>query len=133
MTSSTWTSESALPLIGCGVDAERPERFEKLGATTKPWRLVYSEREVAHASGLPDPALAYCAAFCCKEAVVKALEESFPFPECEVFFTPGGTASIRLSDRLAAERGVAAAEARLSGPRDGELTAVVYLYGNPAP
>ncbi|NTU60647.1 MAG: 4'-phosphopantetheinyl transferase superfamily protein [Deltaproteobacteria bacterium] len=116
MTSSTWTSETALRLIGCGVDAERPERFEKLGAVRKPWRLVYSEREVAHAQGLADPAQGYCAAFCCKEAVVKALEESFPFPECEVFYREDETATIRLSDDLAARSGVRASEVRPPAP-----------------
>jgi phosphopantetheinyl transferase (holo-ACP synthase) len=132
MTSSTWTSESVLRLIGCGVDAERPARFEKLGVATKPWHLVYSDREVSHVRGLPDQALGYCAAFCRKEAVVKALEGSFPFSECEVFYQPDGTATLCLSQRLAQEWGVRASEVRLSRPTDEELVAVVYLFGEPA-
>jgi phosphopantetheinyl transferase (holo-ACP synthase) len=132
MTSSTWTSESPLRLIGCGVDAERPARFEKLRDAERPWHLVYSEREVAHVRGLRDQALGYCAAFCCKEAVVKALGESFPFPECEAFFEPEQGVTLRLSPRLARKSGVRASEVRLSRPAAEEIVAVVYLFGGAA-
>lgn len=131
MTSSTWTFESPLRLIGCGVDAERPSRFEKLRDVERPWHLVYSEREGRHVRTLADQALGYCAAFCCKEAVMKALEEAFPFPECEVFYEPDRGVKVALSPRLARRSGVRATEVRLSHPAPDELLAVVYLFGNP--
>lgn len=131
MTSSTWTFETGRRLIGCGVDAERPARFEKLVGEKTPWHLVYSEREVAHVRGLPNQALGFCAAFCCKEAVVKAVEDSFPFSECEVFYEPDGTANLSLSSRFSQEWGVQAADVRISRPTDEEVVAVVYLFGEP--
>jgi phosphopantetheinyl transferase (holo-ACP synthase) len=79
----------AATLAGAGVDAERIERFAKLAAGAPRWRHVYTQREAEHLASLPRADLAFCAAFCCKEAVLKALGERYPLPECECRFPPG--------------------------------------------
>ena len=61
------------PLLGAGIDAERIERFEKLASGGRVWRHVYSPRETGHLAAQPLAAHAFCAAFCAKEAVCKAL------------------------------------------------------------
>jgi phosphopantetheinyl transferase (holo-ACP synthase) len=75
---------------GIGLDAEQVTRFEKLADGSRPpWRLVYSAREAAHLAAQPQAARAFCAAFCCKEALCKALGESYAFPEFECLYRPG--------------------------------------------
>ncbi len=74
---------------GIGIDAEQVSRFEKFAAGERPWRLVYSAREVLHLAAQAQAARAFCAAFCCKEAFYKALGEFYSFPEFECFYLPG--------------------------------------------
>jgi phosphopantetheinyl transferase (holo-ACP synthase) len=77
------------PQRGIGLDAEQVARFEKLAAGDKPWRHVYSAREAAHLAAQPQAARAFCAAFCCKEALCKALGGAYAFPEFECLYLPG--------------------------------------------
>jgi phosphopantetheinyl transferase (holo-ACP synthase) len=119
-------------LAGVGVDAERVERFAKLAAGGSRWRHVFSLGEAEHLSSLPHPALAYCAAFCCKEAVLKALGERYPFTECECRFAPGSLEpAIALSPALLGRYGLAAAHARFHGgfPTErGECVLEVHVF-----
>ena len=73
-------------LLGCGVDAERVARFRKFADETCPMPMVFSEAEVAHNRTLANPEVGFCASFCCKEALCKALEHPFNFPECEFLY-----------------------------------------------
>ncbi len=75
-------------LRGIGVDAEQVSRFAKLAAGDKPWRHVYSPREAGHLAAQPQAALAFCFAFCCKEALCKALGAAYAFPEFECLYRP---------------------------------------------
>jgi phosphopantetheinyl transferase (holo-ACP synthase) len=123
-------------LAGVGVDAEEVRRFEKLAAGAPRWRLVFTPREAEHIAAQPRAALAFCAAFCCKEAVCKALGERYPFVDVECRFVPGGRGleavpapalrerhgiagiGVRLRERYPGERGECVAEVSLfrSGP-----------------
>jgi len=77
---------------GIGLDAEQVTRFDKLADGSRPpWRLVYSAREAAHLAAQPQAARAFCAAFCCKEALCKALGGSYAFPEFECLYRPGAS------------------------------------------
>jgi hypothetical protein len=131
---STWCCEPRPgPVVGCGVDAERVERFREHVApgAAPPWPLLFSDREVAHAFSLPDPALGLCAAFCVKEAVVKALGVPIDYRACELFFSPpGGGCDVGLSPEFIEEHGVLGAVARIMYQRETrECVAAVTLYG----
>jgi phosphopantetheinyl transferase (holo-ACP synthase) len=123
---------TTLRLAGVGVDAERIERFEKFAAGAPPWRYVYSPAEAAHLASLPRAAEAFCAAFCCKEALCKALGERYPFPECECRFSPGALEpQILLAPGFLECRGPAAARVRMHGPQfdgRGECLVEVHLF-----
>jgi phosphopantetheinyl transferase (holo-ACP synthase) len=76
--------------LGIGIDAEQVARFEKFAAGAAPWRLVYSEREARHLAAQPRVAVAFCAAFCCKEAFYKAFGAPLSFPHLECLYLDGG-------------------------------------------
>jgi phosphopantetheinyl transferase (holo-ACP synthase) len=75
--------------LGIGLDAEQVSRFEKFAAGASPWRFVYSPREADHLATQPQVARAFCAAFCCKEALCKALGEAYAFPQFECLYRAG--------------------------------------------
>jgi phosphopantetheinyl transferase (holo-ACP synthase) len=119
-------------LLGVGIDAERVERFEKLAADGRFRRHVCSRREAEHLASQPQPALAFCASFCCKEALCKGLGEAYAFPECECLFRPGATElEIVLSPGLRHRHGLAGVRARLHerylGER-GECVVEAHLF-----
>jgi phosphopantetheine--protein transferase-like protein len=120
-------------LRGCGVDLERVARFERLAAPdAESWPLVFSAREIDHARSLDDPARALCAAFCCKEALTKALGTIFDYPECELLFDPTSEhQQPLLAPRLRSEHAIAdcAVLVRAWGEGDGECLAVVTCFG----
>ena len=127
---STWTFDSPLPLVGCGVDAEQIHRFDKFLEGKKPWPFVYSPGEIAHHRSLPHPSRGFCASFCCKEAVLKALQHSFHFPDCELFFDPEKTVQpLRFPAAFLRQNDLAGGEARIDSPVAEEMRAVVYLFG----
>jgi len=146
--SEAWLLDTGLKLFACGVDAERISRFEKLVGESRPWPLVFSAREAAHARKTKNPAEALCAAFCCKEALFKALERPFSFPECEVLdsFRRGKVRSgavrryelcpyghttnagaLKLSREIRRRFGIRRAIVRILRPAPGELAAVVHV------
>jgi phosphopantetheinyl transferase (holo-ACP synthase) len=118
-------------LHGVGVDAERVERFERLAADRRFWRRICSPREAGHLASQAQPALAFCAAFCCKEAFFKALGEPLSFPECACFHRPGASEpELVVSPRIMERHGLGAARARFHerflGER-GECVVEVHL------
>ena len=131
-TSSTWSFDSGWPLRGCGVDLERIARFERLaGLDAERWPLVFSSREIEHARALGEPARALCAAFCCKEALFKALDAMFEYPECELLYDPSSERQAPLlGPALIEQHGIAACRAFVRPWGEGECLGVLYLFGN---
>jgi phosphopantetheine--protein transferase-like protein len=118
-------------LHGVGIDAELVRRFDRLAADGRFWRRVCSPREAEHLASQAQPALALCAAFCCKEAFFKALGESCALPECECLHHPGATElDLLVSPRILERHGLGAARARFHerflGER-GECVVEVHL------
>ena len=113
------------------MDLERIARFARLAPPEADrWPLVFSEREIEHARSLADPAQALCAAFCCKEALFKALGTMFEYPECELLFDPTVERQRLLLDaRLARAQGIAASSAWVRPWGEGECLGVVYVFG----
>jgi phosphopantetheinyl transferase (holo-ACP synthase) len=131
---STWCCEpGGGPVIGCGVDAERVERFraQTEPGSPSPWPLLFTDREVAHALALPDPALGLCAAFCVKEAVVKALGVPIDYRDCELLFSPpGGVQGIYLNPEFIEEHGISRGVARIMYRGEArECVAAVTIHG----
>ena len=84
-----WTIDAPLRLAGCGVDAERADRFAAMvGESGHPFPFVFSWREIAFARANKQPAACLAASFCCKEAVLKALGEPYDFTQCVFLASP---------------------------------------------
>ena len=124
-------------LAGVGVDAEEVRRFKKLAAGSQPWRLVFSPGEAERLAAQPQPDLALCAAFCCKEAFCKALGERYPFVELECRFADGADALEAVPSAALCERhGIAGVRVRLRGhyaADRGECVAEVCLFRTVVP
>jgi phosphopantetheinyl transferase (holo-ACP synthase) len=125
---------------GIGLDAEQVTRFEKLADGSRPpWRLVFSAREAAHLAAQPEAARAFCAAFCCKEALCKALGESYSFPGFECLYVAGavkqefilapdleerhgiGEVRVKIDEQFLGERGEFVVEVYLIRPAAAQL------------
>ena len=132
--SLTWRFESPSGLLGCGVDLESAERFSKWAAGIDTPAFVFTPAEIAHAASLPDPALGLAVAFCCKEAVFKALGGPYAFTECELLYRPGMTGGeIALNENLRRASGIGRAVAfiRTGAAAGGDvLVAVCLLAGD---
>lgn len=125
----TWSFEPTLHLSGCGVDSERVDRFANLVGRDDPFELVFSAREVSHIRTLSDPAEGFCIAFCCKEAMCKALERPFDFRDCELLSDRASSEqNLRLSQSLRDEFNITSASARIMRPHKAERLVVVYLW-----
>lgn len=122
---------------GIGLDAEQVSRFEKFAAGERPWRLVYSAREAEHLAAQPQAAEAFCAAFCCKEALYKALGEFYSFPEFECLYRAGAPEQeYVLAPGLKERLGIGEVRVRIDGQflgARGEFLVEVYLTRGPAP
>jgi phosphopantetheinyl transferase (holo-ACP synthase) len=91
---------------------------------------VFSAREIEHARSLDDPAWALCAAFCCKEALTKALGAMFEYPECELLFDPSSERQQPLlAPRLRSEHRIAECAALVRPWGAGECLAAVTCFG----
>jgi hypothetical protein len=132
MTSSTWTSEAPAPLLACGVDVEDWRRFADIVRQPgRPMPFVFTARELDLARSLSSPETQLCAAFCCKEALVKALRGPFDFDHCELAWPASvGEGELEVDAGLAAERGFGVVRAVISDNPDSgsELIAAVYLF-----
>jgi len=124
-------------VLGIGLDAEQVARFEKLAAGDKPWRHVYSAREAAHLAAQPQAARAFCAAFCCKEALCKALGEAYSFPQFECLYRSGAPGQeFVLAPGLKERHGIDEVRVKIDTQfldERGEFVVEVYLTRRPAP
>ncbi len=128
-------------LLGCGVDAERIARFRKLAVQADPMPIVFSKAEVSHNRTLPDPAVGFCASFCCKEALYKAVDTPFNFSDCEFSYHPADDDHVlTLSPNLQEKIGIIDVRVRIlpsgiSGnaqceDENAELVALVNVFGS---
>ncbi len=116
-------------LAGCGIDAEQLDRFQKFADGARPWPFVYSDREIAHDRSLPWPAAGFCAAFCCKEALYKALSAPYTFTECELLAEWEDDAPrLHLSATLRAQYTIADTAVRLRWTPWRECVAEVHVF-----
>jgi phosphopantetheinyl transferase (holo-ACP synthase) len=117
---STWSFEADGPLVGCGIDAELVSRFAGAGVGgAEPWPAIFTAREVEHSRSLASPARGLCAAFCAKEAVLKAVGQPIDYQDCELLLSPGaGEHRLELAARLRREHGVAGGLARVHFAED---------------
>jgi len=133
MTSLTWNYKSSYHLIACGIDAERVDRFIPYTAGDEhPMPFVFSEEEIRHCKKLDYPEKGFCAAFCSKEALFKALSRPYNFPECELFFC-GDDAwqDLKLSTSMCNENRIHSAHARIQFffyPSYMECLSAVYVF-----
>lgn len=125
----TFSSESDNPLIGCGIDSEKIERFAKYIEKKNPLPHVFSKREVAHIHTLEDKALGFCASFCCKEAFYKAVDQPFSFPDSEFFYLPNGQPDLRFSLPQQFTESLAECRIKLFHHTQDEVMALIYLFG----
>lgn len=132
MTSSTWSFEAGGRLIGCGIDAERVERFAKMArAGEDPLPMVFTTREVEHARSTASPAVSLAASFCCKEAVLKAIGEPYELTDCEIFWNlEEEEDQIALGEALRSLYGISSALGVIRHAADqGEISVAAYLFG----
>ena len=110
---------------------ERRQRFDRFAAAAeRPWQFVFGEAEAARAMARPDPATALCAAFCVKEAFLKAIGTSYDYTACVLHWDPGREEqSILVDPAVAAEHRIAGTRAIVRAGSDGTMTAVVYVFG----
>jgi 4'-phosphopantetheinyl transferase EntD len=132
MTSSRWISSPPRRLRFCGVDAEKIERFSRLiRAKGHPMPFVFSAQEMYFCRSLQDPRLGLCAAFCCKEAVFKALGRPHDMAQCRFLYRSGQAPQpVQLGAELRNEFGIteACAIVRWGRAGSGELVVAAYLY-----
>lgn len=127
----TFNSESDFPLIGCGIDGETIARFSHLVDQDEPLPMVFTPGERDHARSSTSPAEAFCAAFCCKEALLKALGRPYDFTSCELLYNPDEGVQqpvLSPSDQIL----VHVTDCQVYFPRcgEGDLVAVVHLFGS---
>lgn len=116
-------------IIACGIDSEHIERFTKLGTgEERPSPLIFSPREIEHYLALDDPAVGFCASFCCKEAFYKALNQPCNFNTCELFWEPPQKHfTITLPDNCLREYKIIEAPVRVELSPERECIVTVFL------
>ncbi len=102
-------------MVGCGVDAELIERFrEHDDPDSEPWTALFSRREIDHNRRLNNPSLGFCASFCTKEALLKAVGVPIDYRSCELLFSPElEEQQVTLTQAFRDEHGVDGAVARV--------------------
>jgi len=130
--SLAWSFEETRTLLACGIDSERIGRFRAWASGTDEapgW--IFSEAEKKHFSGLAEPARGCCASFCCKEALMKALGETFDYASCELFYSPRERVhEMKLDRELAARYGIgkSIAVTMTNALDEEEMIVVAYLF-----
>jgi phosphopantetheinyl transferase (holo-ACP synthase) len=119
-----------------GVDAETVSRFDERSPAGDFLPFVFSDDEAHACEASVDPALAFAAAFTCKEALLKATRSPFSYPGCVI--PPAAMSVARdgvsveaelvLSTKVARALRVKQATARL-WYEDGEVVALVHAFG----
>lgn len=123
-------------LLGCGIDSEKINRFETVARESDhPFPFIFLKAELDHCRSLADSAKGLCAAFCCKEALRKAIAAPYNYTDCEALFDEcRQTISLKVAESLKREAGIGEVEADIRyNPLDtGEFIVVVSVSG-PSP
>lgn len=131
-TSLTWTFNSRLALVSCGIDSEHVARFDRWSSNKSDFLpFVFTKQERSHCRLLRNPATGLCAAFCVKEALLKALGRPYDLADCEFLYdkTPRNCL-FSISGKTGAAMGKIHPAAKLLSPVRGQMTAIVYLFGD---
>ena len=106
-------------------------RFEKWsGDKTDFLPFVFTEKERSHCRKMRDPATGLCAAFCVKEALLKAVSRAYDFTDCEFLYDTSQKKSLfSISGKTGAGMKKIHPAAQLLSPVRGQMTAIVYLFG----
>jgi phosphopantetheinyl transferase (holo-ACP synthase) len=113
------------------LDAERIDRFQECcGPEGEPWSRLFTEREVKHNQKLEDPAFGFCASFCIKEAVLKAVGVPIDYQQCELLLCPDEELqNIHLAPEFSDEHGIDGAVARvMQSGESRECVVAVCVY-----
>ncbi len=127
----TFSFNSSHSLIGCGVDGESVTRFTSLVNVPQPFPFVFSQEETEYIQGLADPAEGFCAAFCCKEAVFKALGKPFNYTDCQFFHEEDKEIQHPVFTTMDEFSRIADCQVRIISTLPGELVAIVHLFSTP--
>jgi phosphopantetheinyl transferase (holo-ACP synthase) len=124
-----WRFKAPGSLHGCGIDSEQIGRFEQWNqADTTVDSLIYAPQELDHCRTLSDPRCGLCAAFCCKEALAKAVETLYDFTQCRLLWLPGRSEHhLMLDAQLAREFNIVHAVVRVRMARN-VCTAAVFIF-----
>lgn len=123
--------KTSASMLGCGIDSEHVERFARLELEgNEPPPLVYSQNEINHCFTLKDSFIGFCVAFCCKEAIFKALQEPYDFTCCELLWTPSQEQfQCDLAEELCKQYKIKENRAYVEITSDGECIVTAYLLG----
>jgi phosphopantetheine--protein transferase-like protein len=128
-----WSFETSRSVLACGIDAEKISRFTKLIQNShNPMPLVFTDKEVAHTRTLDNQAAALGAAFCCKEAVLKAIGQPYNLTDCELYIDfEKERQYVLLADELRKTHGIVESFALVDhDPMENEeLSVIVLLLG----
>ena len=131
MTSFQWSFDSSLKLAGIGIDAEHPSRFIPYLNDSHPFPFIFSSDEAGFAFRSANPSRAFCAAFCCKEALFKATGIPYNFTDCELLESISEShVELRLSESFRNDYGIASAIARIFDMIDSsdEIVSAVMTF-----
>ncbi|MCU0663734.1 MAG: 4'-phosphopantetheinyl transferase superfamily protein [Myxococcota bacterium] len=126
MTSSTWSSEPGLTLLGIGIDIEEIARFDGLDLAGHPLPFVFTPAELRQVRTSERPGEHLCIIFATKEALHKALGAPYDYTKCEVATSDQG-ASLSLGS-LAAQHGIGATRVRVARSLNRNEEVIVEVY-----
>lgn len=131
ITSSVLKFETNATLIACGIDSEHIIRFSKYGYEEgRPSPFIYSQKEIDYYMSSDDPITGLCVAFCCKEAVYKALKQAYNFDTCQIYWEKSiSTYTFHLANSMCDRFEVLEQYALVDISPEGECIVVVYLLG----
>ncbi len=119
-------------LLGCGIDTEHIIRFAQLELKgNKPSPFIFSPKEIEYCSALADSWIAFCTAFCCKEALFKALQSPYDFTACELLWNGKKRTHISptLSKALCKQHHITDSRAYIEITDSGECIVSIFLFG----
>ena len=129
MISSTqrFSIDNAATLISCGIDIENSDRSKKwVGAFPT---FIYSESEIKQFLKLDNPQEIMSASFSLKEALFKAVQKPYNFPECELLeFSTDELLELNFSDTFKEEYQISFANYTIKKSNYNEIIVTLFLF-----